>query len=501
MRAWADDYLPDRERSRSAVFVLHVLDPQEHAMWVTRQMARWLEAAKETYEREQQLHATNQEIRNLGTAELDRPDTRRRIAAQATAETANAERLAALTQAGRKLVEHATKNQEFDAPRLESWALMLRMLEEIAQERMPSVAGLLKEAADAGPGGDPAGAGTPAGTPNAGSPAAPDDGQATSQGGESQTAQEQPANGQGQSGAPADSISAPTLSVGPSPPRAGGPQDGEAPESPPKKSDPSLALKESSMFKPKAGDPQPPGGAGAARLGLPGNTLAKPPMKFRQPAPAAGPAAASLDQGLDEQRDLLAEFAKVADQLNEILISLESSTFVKRFKAASRRQTQMAAQLGERSLQGFGRARVNPNKSLRKLIAAAPPAGEGPAGPDHNPPPDVPPGPPAVADRDDQAVPFVTTYAPTASRKAHKESEVVRVIFADLEAYFQRRADLHVKKVLEEMRATRVVRELARVGDQAADNYSGNAIHAAELWADTMDRWAEEMVSIGKAFC
>jgi hypothetical protein len=94
VRAWAEDYMPDRERSRSAVFILHVLNPDDHAMWVTQQMARWLEAAKETYEREQRLHETNKELRSLSVAELDRPDTRRQIALQASSETANGERLA-----------------------------------------------------------------------------------------------------------------------------------------------------------------------------------------------------------------------------------------------------------------------------------------------------------------------------------------------------------------------------------------------------------------------
>ena len=40
---------------------------------------------------------------------------------------------------------------------------------------------------------------------------------------------------------------------------------------------------------------------------------------------------------LRRARDLLAEFAKVADELKKILGDLEGSTFVKRLKAAARR--------------------------------------------------------------------------------------------------------------------------------------------------------------------
>ncbi|MEO8353611.1 MAG: hypothetical protein ABI680_17935, partial [Chthoniobacteraceae bacterium] len=126
VRAWAEDYLPDRQRSHSATFVLHVLNKTDHALWLTQQFGKWLEVAKETYEREQQLHQMNKEIRTLTPEELDRPENRRRVSQQAAAENANASRLDSLTDAGKRLVEQGTKNDEFDAARLESWATMLK---------------------------------------------------------------------------------------------------------------------------------------------------------------------------------------------------------------------------------------------------------------------------------------------------------------------------------------------------------------------------------------
>ena len=80
------------------------------------------------------------------------------------------------------------------------------------------------------------------------------------------------------------------------------------------------------------------------------------------------------------------------------------------------------------------------------------------------------------------------------------QSDVVKIIQSDLEAYFQRKPVGYFKKVLGEMKKTRVVQELNRVGERAADNFSGNAIHGAEFWADTLDRWAEEMVKAASGF-
>ena len=72
VRAWVEDALPGRERSYSATFILHVLNATDHSLWLTQQMSKWLEVARESYEREQQLHAMNKELRAMTAAELAR---------------------------------------------------------------------------------------------------------------------------------------------------------------------------------------------------------------------------------------------------------------------------------------------------------------------------------------------------------------------------------------------------------------------------------------------
>ena len=82
--------------------------------------------------------------------------------------------------------------------------------------------------------------------------------------------------------------------------------------------------------------------------------------------------------------------------------------------------------------------------------------------------------------------------------KSVEQSEVVRVLQGDLEAFVQRRPDQHLKRVLGQMKETQVVRALAKVGDKTRGWMSGQAIVGAEYWADVLDRWAEEMVGAGK---
>ena len=516
LRAWAEDYLPGRERSRSASFVLHVLNKTDHALWVTQQMTKWLEAAKETYEREQQLHATNKEMRAMSAEELDRPENRRKIAAQAAAENANAERLNSLNLAGKNLAEQATKNPEFDAPRLESWAKMLQSLTDIANNRMPSVADLLKQSADAKADAKLAQAGKPGDpsqNPNAkpgeqGKPGEPGEPKP----GDSKTAQNSPSGQKpdpnGKQGTPEESKSAPSIAQGPQAPAGNKPPDEKNPNEKPVEKAPSIKLTESTMNKPedqkneKPGKPKPPG---AGKLGLPANSLAAgPSKKGDEPPPPESSAQQPLDQGVKEQKDLLTEFARVSDQLSEILASLEASTFVKRFKAAAREQQSLASGISGKSLDAFGITREPAKKSIQELAEEEKKDLEvkvggfvdGLFG-------KLKPAPAEVAKEEKKPAkeaPFVTTYAPLASSTAKTQSDIVKIIQTDLEAYYQRKPVTYFKKVLGEMKQTRVVPELKRVGDRAADNLSGNAINGAEFWADTMDRWAEEMVKAASGF-
>lgn len=531
VRAWAEDYLPGRQRSYSGSFLLHVLNPTDHALWVTQQMSKWLEVAKETYEREQQLHETNKELRQMSAAELDRPENRRKISQQSAAENANAARLDSLTQAGRNLVEQATKNPEFDAKRLESWATMLKSLKDIARNRMPGVAGLLKQSAGAqgakagqqgeqGQQGAPKpgqeqqqqasaqqqkeGAGSESKPGDAKDPKSQQQAQAAQQQGQPPSGQK-PEGGQQQPGAESQP-QAPKLAVGDQ--SQGKQQDGAKPaeaDGKPKQPMPSISMKEAGHLKPdekKPGEDETAKPPGAGGLKLPTTQMAAAPSKGGEQPPAESPAQEKMDEAVREQKNLLAEFAKVSDKLGEILGSLEASTFVKRFKKAAREQMTLASTINEKTLDAFGIERGS--------VAGA--AAATPARPVEAPKPEAPkPAQPvAAAPAGDKAAPsqaapaeqppFVTTYAPVAMAKSKSESETVRVIQSDLEAYYQRKQVSHFKSVLDQMKKAEIVRALVKVGENAGRNLSGHSIVGAEYWADTLDRWAEELVPAADGF-
>ena len=149
VRLFAVDYLPDRERAYSPTYTLHVLTEEEHAIWLTNQLHRWSRQAQAVYERENQLHEANKELRELSPDQLALPTNRRRLETQAAAEKTNARRLTAVSAAGKQILREATKNDQFNVTTVENLAQMIRKLDELAKDRMPSVSELLREAAAA----------------------------------------------------------------------------------------------------------------------------------------------------------------------------------------------------------------------------------------------------------------------------------------------------------------------------------------------------------------
>jgi hypothetical protein len=398
LRVYAEDYLPGRERVYSPTYVLYVLSPEQHAIWITEQLNKWHRQALEVRDRELQLHETNQQLRSLSPEELDQPDTRRRIEEQAAAERANGRRLTALSAAGDELLRQASRNPQFDVGYLDRWAEMLQILKDIAANRMPSVADLLDQASKAR---------TAAATqPN---PAGPMAGQVRAAAAGNAAAK------------PTDATKKPTA--------------------------PQLADMESSLQPPdKDAKSQAPGKSNCQpALRLPTTTLLGKPD-----GSPPSPAGEKMEQAVRKQQDLLAEFEKIVNELNNILANLEGSTLVKRLKAASREQYRVAGRIGDSLDDTFGAGKPksdSPHKAVFRELS------------------DV----------------------------ETKSSQNVSLIMDDMQAYFERRRFMKFASVLEEMKSQDVIGGLRQLADELPGE-PGLSIAQCEYWWDTLDRWAEDLV-------
>ena len=446
LRAFAEDYLPGRERVRSPDLVIHVLTPAEHFKWLVGQMELWMGAAQEVHDKELQLHETNRELRDLPPEALDDPAQRRKLQNQAAAERANAARLDSLIQLGTELVQEATKNEEFDPNQLESWAEILKKLEEIAGQRMPSVADLLAQAAEApglsrGEGTSPASNQQETPSPAAGGPPSPSRGQPDNlekvekYGPESKTPPE------GLDEIPEDPN---TPGAGVNVNRSKQPEGkpGYIPANPTPR-----VLDVESGFNEEEEARQAPQVVGG--LGIPTTTLKGSGKKDDEEEEPQAPQTAELVlEAVKEQQELLDAFAKLAEEMNKLLTGFENSTFVKRLKAASRRQIDIAVDLN--NLDGFGQD-----------------AGD------------------AVEDAFDRE---------RLAGKEISESKVASTLLQDMVAYADRRPSEGFSRVLSEMQDAIVSDQMQDIAEAITDNFIGESTIAAEFWADTLDRWAEQLV-------
>ncbi len=402
VRLFAEDYFPGRERVYSAPHLLYVLNAEQHAIWLTEQLSKWHRQSLDVRDRELQLYEINKELRALTAEEITLPENRRRIERQAAAERVNGRRLSGLSDSGQELIKQAMRNPEFGVGHLEKWAEMLQILKDISSHRMPTVADMLKQASEAptlaqnSPSDSSPKAGMVRHSASGGIPPEPDDDSGTKQ------------------------------------PKVPGVVDLESSHQP--------------LDKQPGEEEKPPESKGAPRLTLATTTLIGGGKKGGDSCPVSD----KVEEAVEEQRDLLAEFEKIADELNKLLANLEGSTLVKRLKAASRTQYKIAGRIGDEVATSFGVAPKATRSEQRKLFSEL-------------------------------------------ARQEEDSTLDVSNIMDDMEAYFERRRFAQFKTVLDDMKNEDVLGALRQLGDDLPKE-TGLSIAQCEYWSDTFDRWAEDLV-------
>lgn len=168
----------------------------------------------------------------------------------------------------------------------------------------------------------------------------------------------------------------------------------------------------------------------------------------QQEEDAATPQADELvDEAIEVQQELLDDFAKFSDEIKKLLVAFENSTFVKRLKAASRKQIEIA--VGLNKLDTFGLAKgATDNEVDRERLASLEDA----------------------------------------------ELKSVSTLMQDMSAYTDRRPNENYLRVLSEMEDSSISKQISELAKSIKRNFIGQSTIEAEYWADTLDRWAEQLV-------
>ena len=333
VRAFVEDYLPGRERIRSAPTTFVVMNSADHALWINDQIGRWRQQAAEIRDRELELLARNEQLEAMTAEELDAPESRKAIREQAAGERNNGRRLGRLAEAGGALVREAMRNPEFEAATLEELAGHVKAMEEMAAMRMPGVGELLQAAAEA-PKGNADGQGSVQPS-RPGEPGKPGEGMAEASA-QNQAPPQRVGEDRGQGGKPAAGESKDPSSLPPTPQVVD--REGSAPRDGEERPQDSAA-----------------GGGGESTLGLPTTTVGSFPGGKGQGGKSAQQPL--LAAAVEKQRQLIADFAAIARQLADVMARLEGTTFVKRLKAASRNELKVGQGLSAVVANAFGRPR------------------------------------------------------------------------------------------------------------------------------------------------
>ena len=348
VRAFVEDYLPGRERVRSAPTTFVVMNASDHSLWIADQITRWRQQAAEVRDREMELLARNEQLLALPAEALDAPAERKALREQAAAERSNGRRLERLAGSGAEIVRQAMRNPEFEATTLEELAEQVKALEEMAAARMPAVGDLLQAASEAAK-GDQSGRD---GRPRPPQPVPP---------GEANAAKGSPTSGE------------PPQRVGED--RGQGGKAGGKGSSKPSPLPPAPQVVDSEASTASAGDgeqndSQAGEGGGAGRLGLPSTTVGQFPSSGGSGgAPSQQPL---LAEAVEKQRQLIDDFAAIARQLADVMARLEGTTFVKRLKAAARNESKVGEGLSKVAAGAFGtRIRSLGNPQIGDKIAIA----------------------------------------------------------------------------------------------------------------------------------
>ena len=148
IRAFVEDYFPDRGRVYSEPIILHILTKDEQAQLLKNDFDRIIGELEDAARREQTNFDENRRLEQEGPENLQDDANQERLAEQELKETENIEKMAELSERMEKLLSDALKNGEVDSETMEKMAQTMQNMQELSQKDMPKVEQELNEAQD-----------------------------------------------------------------------------------------------------------------------------------------------------------------------------------------------------------------------------------------------------------------------------------------------------------------------------------------------------------------
>jgi hypothetical protein len=152
MEGFARDFFPDRERSRTALYRIRVLSPEEHAELVRQQLEGLLTQVEEVTRLQEKIVAGLAEVKDADKMAPAQKSSR--LGQSKDDQMENAAKLDALSKEGERSVGEAMKNPLFKEEAIRQWSQSMQQWRQLSEKKMPAAANAMQSArqnADAPP--------------------------------------------------------------------------------------------------------------------------------------------------------------------------------------------------------------------------------------------------------------------------------------------------------------------------------------------------------------
>ena len=139
LRAYVEDYFPNRPRVYSEPVMLYVLTRDEHAQMLKNRFDRQINELEDLTRREINLLDDNERLKQLDGNRLQQDDNRKRLQTQQQAEEETQRRMAELTRQMEQLMKDAARNGDIDKTTLKKIAEAMKSLQELSNQDIPKV--------------------------------------------------------------------------------------------------------------------------------------------------------------------------------------------------------------------------------------------------------------------------------------------------------------------------------------------------------------------------
>ncbi|MFD2258114.1 hypothetical protein ACFSSA_15645 [Luteolibacter algae] len=146
LRAFSEDFFPQRSRVYSEPIVVYVLTREEHSQILKSKFDRAISELEDLSRKELNLLDENQRLERLDAGDLQADENQKRLDVQEQAESENTQRMKDLTERMEDIMKGATRNGEIDKETLKKMAEALKSMQELSDADMPEVRDKLREA-------------------------------------------------------------------------------------------------------------------------------------------------------------------------------------------------------------------------------------------------------------------------------------------------------------------------------------------------------------------